>query len=244
MIAALGAAFRAAANGVQAASERRRLRQSFGSYVSPGVLDAILSGELLASGQGERRTLCVLFSDIRNFTSRSETQPPEAIVSLLNRYFAEMTQCVHAHGGTVDKFIGDGLMAFFGAPASSANCARDAFDAAVEMLERLDRLNAELAAEGLETVAIGVGLHLGEVVVGHIGSHDRHEYTVIGDTVNTASRLEALTKSLGHPVLCSGTVADALGPEAGLVPLGEQAVKGRASVPVHGWSPREEDGPA
>ncbi|MCB1743779.1 MAG: adenylate/guanylate cyclase domain-containing protein [Gammaproteobacteria bacterium] len=237
LIATLAFAARAGLQSGSALLERRRLRQSFAPYVSPAVLQAILSGRIDARTRGERRRVCVLFSDIRSFTTRSESQPPEAIVDLLNRYFEAMTACVHANGGTVDKFIGDGLMAFFGAPADSSNASLDAFRAAECMIQKLQALNRALQSDGIEPVAIGIGLHSGDAVVGHVGSSERHEYTVIGDTVNTAARLEGLTKDLGYTILCSQSVADDLCGITHLTPLGAQAVKGRAPVTVHAAYP-------
>jgi class 3 adenylate cyclase len=228
-------AARLALGALVARHERRRLEASFSRYVSPGVMREILRGRLRPSVGGERRRVCVLFSDIRGFTSRSETQPPEAIIALLNDYFEEMTAAVHEHGGTVDKFIGDGLMAFFGAPAVRSNPPQDAFDAAREMVGRLVDLNARLMARGVEPIAIGIGLQHGDAVVGHVGSSSRHEYTVIGDTVNTAARLEGLTKGLGYPVVCAAEVVAALEERSGLVDLGPQEIRGRAAVPVYGW---------
>lgn len=220
-----------------AAAERRRLRESFGRYVSPGVLREILAGRLKPGVGGERRRVCVLFSDIRDFTGRSEREPPERILALLNRYFEEMTAAVHAHNGTVDKFIGDGLMAFFGAPNPSAAPAADAFRAARTMLDKLRNLNEALAREGIAPVQIGIGLHAGEAIIGHVGSRERHEYTAIGDTVNIAARLEGLTKEAGFPIICTQSVAGALGPAAGLAALGERPVKGHSPVTVFGWRP-------
>lgn len=233
-IAAFG---RLGLEGLRAVRERRRLQRSFGSYVSPNVLSGILAGRITPNMGGERRQVCVLFSDIRNFTTRSEHEPPEAVLALLNDYFEQMTATVHAHEGTVDKFIGDGLMAFFGAPNVMEQPAHAAFAAAREMLARLAPLNARLVALGVEPIAIGIGLHLGEVVVGHVGSHTRHEYTAIGDTVNTAARIEGLSKTAGYPLLCSATTAKALGAVAGLIDLGKHDIKGRAAVVVLGWRP-------
>ncbi len=217
--------------------ENRRLNNSFGRYVSPNVMDEIRAGNISPDMVGLRRKVCVMFSDIRSFTTRSESEPPEAIIALLNRYFNEMTTVVHFHGGTVDKFIGDGLMVFFGAPNHQENAAQQAFDAAKEMLKRLDKLNQELETEGIKEIKIGVGIHFGEAVVGHVGSDNRHEYTVIGDTVNLAARLEGRTKELGYPIICSSAVADALDSSADLISLGETPIKGRASAKVFGWKP-------
>jgi len=233
--ATLGLAARSAFEGVRAWRQRRRLERSFGPYVSPTVLEEILAGTISPRVGGQRRRVCVLFSDIRSFTDRSQSQSPEHIISLLNRYFDEMTAAVHEHHGTIDKFIGDGLMAFFGAPKPLERPAAAAFEAARDMLRRLEVLNARLEREGVEPIRIGVGLHVGEAIVGHVGSESRHEYTAIGDTVNVASRLEGLTKELGCPVVMSANVADELEGDLQLVRLGAQPIKGHQPVPVLGW---------
>lgn len=217
--------------------EKRFLRRAFGSYVSPQILKEIMAGRIRPGLGGARMRVCVLFSDIRNFTARSEQMAPERVIGLLNDYFSEMTQAVHRHGGTVDKFIGDGLMAFFGAPQPMACAEKSALEAAQEMLVRLRRVNRQLEKKGIEPVRIGIGLHVGEVVVGHVGSRSRHEYTAIGDVVNTASRLEGLTKDLGYPVICSAAVAEVVGGAGGLTDLGAQALKGRSAMRVFGWNP-------
>jgi len=220
-----------AANAV----ERLRLRRAFGAYVSPQIMDEIVGGRLAGSLGGDRRNLCVLFADIRGFTTRSEALPPEAVITLLNRYFEEVTSAIHGHDGTVDKFIGDGVMAFFGAPKELANPSAAAVAAAQEMIDRLARLNRELEGEGQTPIRIGIGLHAGEAVVGHVGSAARHEYTAIGDTVNLASRIEGLTKDLGYPLVCSEAVVSALDSSAGFVNLGARPVKGHTPVVVCGW---------
>lgn len=223
--------------GAHAARERAALQAAFGGSVSPAVLARILGGEIRPELGGSRHEICVLISDIRDFTTLSEGLPPEGAVLLLNTYFAEMTQAVHRHGGTVDKFIGDGLLAFFGAPNPLDHAAEAALAAAQEMLERLTTVNRQLQEQGLPTVRIGIGLHRGAAVVGHIGSPERHEYTAIGDTINAASRIEGLTKALGYPILCSRVFAEGLRSRDGLQDCGEQAVKGRAALRVYGWAP-------
>lgn len=219
-------------------AERWRLRRSFERYVSPQVMDEILEGRIEPGMAGRRRDVCVLFSDIRGFTERSEAMAPEEVIALLNRYFDEMAAAVHDHAGTVDKFIGDGLMAFFGAPKSLDNPSRAAFAAAQNMLQRLDALNRTLAAEGIPAIRIGVGLNSGEAVLGHVGSRVRFDYTAIGDVVNLASRLEGLTKATGYPVLCSARVVQALGGPDGFDSLGPLPVKGHSDVPVYGFPSR------
>jgi class 3 adenylate cyclase/CHASE2 domain-containing sensor protein len=218
-----------------AVAEKNRLRRLFSGYVSPAVLRDLLAGRADAGTAGHRREVCLLFSDIRDFTTRSEKLPPEDVVALLNRYFDDMVQAIHGNGGTVDKFIGDGLMAFFGAPQSLPDPCANAYAAARDMLVRLARLNARLTEEGIAPLHIGIGLHVGPAVIGNVGPPERHEYTAIGDVVNTCSRVEGLTKSLGCALLVTEQVAAALGPAADLVQLGETPVKGRAPVMVHGW---------
>ena len=218
------------------ARERATLRHAFGGYVSPQIMDEILAGNIQPGLGGKRQRICILFSDIRNFTTRSEFMAPEALIDMLNRYFSEMTQSVHAQGGTVDKFIGDGMMCFFGAPQPLENPARSAVAAAQEMLARLDRLNATFKEQGIEPITIGIGLHVGDAVVGHVGSDDRHEYTVIGDAVNTASRIEGLCKSVGRALVISKDVWAELEQRENFTPLGEHPVKGRSSVEVYGYT--------
>ena len=183
--------------------ERRRLRRAFGAYVSPRILHDILQADPPPGLGGVRYRLCVLFADIRGFTARSERIAPEATIRLLNQYFSEVTESIHGAGGTLDKFIGDGVMAFFGAPQPLANpscrpCARRA------TCWRGSRGSTPSSrGQGEAPIAIGIGLHEGDAVVGNMGSSARHNYTAIGDTVNVASRLEGLTKEVGYPLVCS-----------------------------------------
>jgi adenylate cyclase len=144
---------------------------------------------------GVTQTITVLFADIRGFTRISEHAAPEKIVGLLNRYFSAMTDIIFAHGGTLDKYLGDGLMALFGAPTVTPKDAANAMSAAVAMQRRMLSINEELRAEGFPEIGVGIGLHTGEVIVGYIGSERRSEYTAIGDAVNTASRLESNAKA-------------------------------------------------
>jgi len=148
-----------------------------------------------------------------------------------------VSAAIHARGGAIDKFIGDGLMATFGVPQPLPAPQRNALEAAQDILVRLGRLNGELKAEGLEPLEIGIGIHTGEVLAGYVGSRKRRDFTVIGDPVNTASRLEGLSKTLGYPVVCSNEVAAAVGFAGGMVDLGAQPVKGRSDVHVWGWNP-------
>ncbi len=150
---------------------------------------------------GVNQTITVLFADIRGFTSFSEEQNPERVVTLLNHYFSAMSDVIFEHGGTLDKYIGDGLMSLFGAPNASASDADNAVKAAIRMQQRVVRLNQELRMEGYPDISIGIGLHTGIATVGYIGSEKRSEYTAIGDTVNLASRLESNAK--GGQILVS-----------------------------------------
>jgi len=158
---------------------------------------------------GVNQIITVLFADIRGFTSISENENPEKVVGLLNHYFTAMTEIIFEHGGTLDKYIGDGLMALFGAPTATPDDAKNALNAAVAMQKRLVTLKAELAEQGFDRIAIGIGLHTGVATIGYIGSERRSEYTAIGDTVNLASRLESNT--VGGQILISEATARAAG---------------------------------
>ena len=231
----LGFLGRTAVDGSFKIRERRRLRQVFSGYVSPAILQEIVAGRLKGGLEGHRVNLCVLFSDIRSFTTLSENLEPEAVIALLNRYFSRMTEAIHAHGGTLDKFIGDGIMAFYGAPEPMADPCRNAVRTAQDMLSSLAELNAEFEREGRQPLKIGIGLHYGVASVGNMGSETRHEYTAIGDTVNTASRIEGQTKGSGYALLVSETVMAQLGHPPGFDFLGDKPLKGRAPMAVYGW---------
>ena len=174
---------------------------------------------------GVNQKITVLFSDIRGFTTLSENANPEKIVGLLNRYFSAMSEIIFEHGGTLDKYIGDGLMALFGAPTASEEDALNAVKAAVSMQKRLATLNEELRAEGFPQVSIGIGLHTGEATVGYIGSDKRSEYTAIGDTVNLASRLES--NAAGGQILMTEATAEASGNRVPVITREPLSVKNR-----------------
>ncbi len=224
---------------VQNYREKKQLRSAFSGYVSPPVLKEILSGRIKPGLGGERIYAAVLFADIRNFTTRSESLSPEKTIELLNAYFSEMTMAIQNNGGMIDKFIGDGIMASFGAPQPLENASRSALQAAEGMLSRLEHLNLDLVKRGHTPIAIGIGIHAGDVLAGNVGSESRHEYTLIGDVVNVASRLEGLTKEVGHPVVCSTVVANEATHAAAMHDLGEQAIKGHSKIHVFGWTPSE-----
>lgn len=215
--------------------ERRRLRASFSGYVSPAVMEEILVGRIRPELGGVNKFVCIMFSDIRGYTTRSERMTPEQAIQFLNRYFERVVALIHERGGGVVSFMGDGILAVFGAPKPLANPCREAFEAARGMLEYVVELNVQLKAEGEATMDIGIGLHAGEAVIGHVGSSTRHDYTAIGDVTNVASRLESLTKEAGYRVVVSRAVADLLGGGHGLAPLGPMAIKGHTPVEVYGY---------
>ena len=211
--------------------ERTRLRQIFGRYVSDAVVEKLLATGKQPNLGGEAVTVTVLFSDIRNFTPMSESLAPQEVVELLNNYFSRACEPILEQGGTVDKFIGDAIMAVFGSPAPYPDHARRAIAAALALAERASDFQAWIARRfpdrDWQDFHIGIGLHTGEVVVGNVGSPKRFEFTAIGDTVNTASRLESLTKELGWTIVASAATIKAAGP--GVVTGGAKQVqvKGR-----------------
>ncbi|MET0624362.1 MAG: adenylate/guanylate cyclase domain-containing protein [Pyrinomonadaceae bacterium] len=165
-------------------------RANYSRFLPEYVVKQILENPDSFKLGGVNQTLTVLFADIRGFTRLSENAPPDRVVHLLNNYFTAMSDVVFGHGGTLDKYIGDGLMALFGAPTATPEDACNAVSAAVQMQRRMEGINAQLRADGLAEIAIGIGLHTGVATVGYIGSERRSEYTAIGDTVNLAARLE------------------------------------------------------
>jgi class 3 adenylate cyclase len=214
--------------------ERRRLRTLFGGYVSPPVMDEILAGRLHPDLGGEKRFVCVLFSDIRGYTTRSERMTPEQVIGFLNRYFERTVGLIHERGGAVTSFMGDGIMAVFGAPKPLENPCLEAFEAARAMLAFVTELNTQLRAEGESPMDIGIGLHAGEAVIGHVGSAARHDYTAIGDVTNVASRLESLTKEAGYRIVVSRAAAERLPAGSRLDHIGPMAIKGHSPVDVFG----------
>jgi len=236
-VAVLAFVARLAWEGLRHYREKRVLRSAFAGHVSPQVLRAILRGQVQPQGGGQRSHAAILFVDIRGFTTLCEHSSPQQVMGLLNRYYAEVSAAVHRYGGSIDKFIGDGVLATFGVPQPLPQAERSALEAAQDLLLRLQRFNAELRARGHAPLQIGVGVHAGEVLVGYVGTRKRRDFTVIGDTVNIAARLQELSKTLGHPVICSQAVAAAVGFGGGMQDLGQQAVRGRANVHVWGWSP-------
>lgn len=198
-------------------AEKEFMRDTFGKIVDPEVRDYLMSGagkeSLGAALGGETREVTVLFCDIRSFTAMSEKMDASEVVQLLNKYFTALGKCIAAHHGIINKYIGDAIMAIFGAPVKSENSARDAFLAALDMRKALVEVNEGFKAEGFPEVHFGIGIHTGPVFAGTIGAENRMEYTVIGDTVNTASRLESLCKTYSKDLILSEASAEKLGEE-------------------------------
>ena len=220
--------------------ERRRVRDTFARFVPEQVVGQVLdqTDEDLRLA-GRRMNVTVLFSDIRGFTTFSETREPEEVLEILNRYHEEMTDAVMAHGGTLISFMGDGIMAVFGAPIEQDDHADRAFTSAKEMLEvRLPAVNEwmrerEVGAE----FQIGIGLNSGPVMAGNLGSQRRLEYTTIGDTVNTAARLEGMTKGSGHSLFVADSTRELLSTRDGeLSYVDSMPVRGRAEE-IRVWAP-------
>jgi adenylate cyclase len=209
----------------QGLEEREKLKDSFGKFVNTDIAELAAKGQL--SIGGERKNCAVFFSDIRSFTAISEKLEPEDVVEFLNQYMSEMVTCVKETGGIVDKFIGDAIMATWGAIRSSGNDSLDAVEAAVRMRERLLIFNKGRGSVKKPIIRIGCGINTGYVIAGQIGSSDKMEYTVIGDTVNLASRVESLNKESGTDILISEYTYDDVKSKFNTVSMGEIKVKGK-----------------
>jgi adenylate cyclase len=210
----------------QGLKEREFIKETFGKYVTEEVRDEILSGRVPLDG--EMREVTVLFADLRNFTPLSERLSPKEVVKILNQYFQEMEEAIRGHRGLVLQYIGDEIEAVFGAPVHLKDHAWRAVRAAREMTARLRVLNDALAKQGYPALSHGIGIHTGEVVAANIGSPDRLSYTLVGDTVNLASRLQDLNKDLGTEVILSGSTRSRLESGIALKELPLQHVKGKS----------------
>ena len=206
---------------IAAATARDRITNLFGQHVSPQVVERLIAEG--ASTASDIRRVAVMFVDFRSFTAAARLRTPKDVVDRLDGAFAVLVEIVDRHGGIVNKFLGDGFLALFGAPFEAPEAANHAVEAAREMLVAMDRVNHTTSWP----LRIGIGIHFGEVVAGNIGSPRRKEYTVIGDTVNFAARLEALNKEFNSQLLVSAAVRDALGKDGtDAVSLGEVAIRG------------------
>jgi adenylate cyclase len=205
--------------------KQAQARASFERFLPRQVVDHILRSPDAIKLGGMRQMVTALFADIRNFTTLSESSTPELIVNLLNRYFSMISEIIFRHGGTLDKYIGDGLMALFGAPYVGELDAVQAVRAAVEMQRAMTLFNEKLAAENLPPISIGIGINTGPAIVGYIGSETRLDYTAIGDTINISSRLESLAQP-GQIVISENTL-QVLDESFVLKPLGTERLKGK-----------------
>jgi class 3 adenylate cyclase len=210
-------------------------KERLSRFLAPELVEEIGRKPELLERRSEQRVATVLFADIHGFTALSERLPPSEVVALLNLFLSEMTGAIMNHRGMLDKYIGDAVMAVFGVPLASDDHAQLAFRTAREMCARMKGLNVALQRRGREPLVVGIGVHTGEVVAGVVGAAERLEYTVIGDTVNVAHRLAALTRDYGVEVLLSAPTRAALGDGAGLRELGTVAVRGRAQ-PLGLWT--------
>ncbi len=206
-------------------SEREKMKDALGKFVNKEIAEMALRDELKLGG--ERKSVAIFFSDIRSFTEISEDLEPEEVVEFLNDYMTRMVACVNDTRGVVDKFIGDAIMAIWGTPVSYGNDTENAIDASLAMRKALVEFNANRGSKKKPIIKIGCGINCGNVIAGQIGSNDRMEYTVIGDAVNLASRIEGLNKPFGTDILISQDARDKVKEVYHLVPMQKILVKGK-----------------
>jgi adenylate cyclase len=223
--------------------KRRQVEGMFGRYVSHQVRDFLVQHPDAANPSGREERLTMFFSDVRGFTSMSEKMEPHEVQQLLSEYFTEMTGILFKHGGTLDKFMGDAIMAFFGNPQPQPDHARRAVFMALEMQEAMTRLNQKWTAEGRRTIGVGMGINTGNVTVGNLGSKDFLNYTVIGDAVNLACRLEQNAKA-GEIIITQATF-DEVKDVVEVEPMDPIRVKGKSEpIPIYRVTRRKPAVPA
>jgi adenylate cyclase len=209
---------------------RKQIKKQFEHYLDPGMVKKLQKDPSLLKLGGETRQMTFLFSDIRGFTPISEKYKgnPEGLTKLINRFLTRMTDIIIKNGGTIDKFMGDCIMAFWNAPLEDGEHEEHAVQAAIEMQEELLKLNMQLTAEGLPRINIGIGINTGEALVGNMGSEQRFDYSVIGDAVNLASRLESSSKTLGHTLVIGENTVSAAKLNYNFDFIDEITVKGKS----------------
>lgn len=219
----------------QSSRELERIQRSFARFAPAELVERIVSDGMLASG--ERRDVTVLFADIRDFTRISETLDPAVLVEMLNGYFRDMSEVIQSHHGHVTRVMGDGIMSVFGVLERNPWHVQDAVEAAIGMREALSRYNEKLRARGLPVLRFGIGIHCGLVVAGLVGSDELLEFTVMGDVVNVASRVEALTRHFDADILVTEEVRKLLGDRFGMSEMPSAVIKGK-SQPIVTWAVR------
>ncbi|MEK7203203.1 MAG: adenylate/guanylate cyclase domain-containing protein, partial [Patescibacteria group bacterium] len=207
--------------------EKQQMKNVFSHYVSPEVIKEILADPNKLELGGEKKELTILFSDIRGFTTISENLPPEKLVQLLNKYLGAMSDLIMESNGVVDKYIGDAIMAFWGAPVKQPNHAQLACETALRMISVLNEKQNEWRKKFGVELRIGIGINTGQAIIGNMGSSKRFDYTIIGDSVNIASRLEGLTKQYGVPIIISDCVKNQAGDKFLFRYLDKTTVKGK-----------------
>jgi adenylate cyclase len=212
----------------------KRIHQHFGRYVGPRVLDKVLDSDHVVLG-GEMRHVSIMFTDVQGFTSLSEKMAPADAVNVLNLYLTKMVDCIFKYEGTLDKIMGDGIMAYFGAPAPLKNPELQSVLCAIEMQQVMEEWRADVEKSNLPPLKKRIGIHCGEVIVGEVGSANQVGYTIIGDAVNVAARLEPLNKDRGTDILISEQVRACLPDEIAVTHEGEVPIRGRKEA-IHAYS--------
>ena len=225
---------------IQERRQRIAIRQAFQHYVPPQVVEEMIRHPEQLKLGGTRRNITLIFTDLQDFTAISESLAPEMVAKFLNNYFTEMTRIILNYGGTVDKFIGDAIMAFWGAPLEDPEQALHAVQAAIDMQQAMASMRSKLIDEGLPEVHMRIGIHSGEAIVGNMGSVDRFDYSALGDSVNLASRLEGINKQYGSEILLSEATAQQLGNRIPLMYVDRVVVKGKTE-PIDIYTPQQDN---